>query len=90
MKSQALKMQNPPPPPPPKDRAAELLTMLRQLEPEKQNEIMKTVIQELTIDRINRYRVERDRHSKNCEDFLRLNPEMFAKEYEANNQNKQG
>lgn len=76
----------------PKDHAAEILTKLRQLEPEEQNRVIDTILREITIDRIDKARSaadERDRHGKLAEEFISaMNHERYAKEYEANGQNK--
>lgn len=59
--------------PSPMDTAAELLTSIRQLEPEDQNEVVKTILKELAIDRTNSvktYNEARDRASKNMEVFM--------------------
>jgi hypothetical protein len=58
---------------PAEQTAGEILTAIRQLEPENQNEVIKTVLKELAIDRHNSVRQCRDaadRASKNMDVFM--------------------
>jgi hypothetical protein len=53
--------------------AGQVLTAIRQLEPEEQNEVVKTVLKELAIDRHNsvrQYNEAADRASKNMNVFM--------------------
>lgn len=66
------------------DPAADILTMLRQLEPEQQNEVLRTVLSELAIDFENRRtssRSESNRQQDCFETFINLRdqPERVLK-----------
>jgi hypothetical protein len=53
--------------------AGEVLTAIRQLEPEEQNEVVKAVLKELAIDRYNsvrQFREAADRAGKNMDVFM--------------------
>lgn len=69
------------------DIAAEILTILRQEEPEVQNEVMMVVIKELALDRHHKHNAmtqERDRHTRNLDAFIHLTggmAENAIKEY---------
>ena len=66
--------------------AIDVLSVVRRLEPEDQNEVVKLVLKELAIDRVNTMKSNRDasiRAEKNAEMFLVVTREVEAVAKEA-------
>lgn len=64
-----------------------VLTAIRCFEPEEQNEILKGVLKQLAIDRVNKFDIagrDRDRYGKCLDEFGSIHLADFTKEYEAN------